>query len=326
MLATNPKEKEGYEETISLATIREAEKAIGHFQDMPTNIGVGSTRPLRTFMFTGDLRAKYLPIPSFEPAATVEDMRMALSFVTHPSPAPYQVAGFPAISFVDAYRGTFDPNLVRDRIIFIGATATALGDTFLTPVGELPGVAIHANAANTVIQRVFSQAFGEAKEFLLLGCFVLLLALIGVYGSSRFYALMGAFVVTGVFFGVYIGLARFAGTTLQYPLLFLVGIFTVFFLANLWRYFHEDRDKRLLKNALSQYLAKDLVWRVLENYEEVRLGGERRDITIFFSDIRGFTSVSERVEPEEVVRFLSTYLRDMSDIIIRMEGFVNKYE
>jgi len=65
---------------------------------------------------------------------------------------------------------------------------------------------------------------------------------------------------------------------------------------------------------------------VLENYEEVRLGGVRREITTFFSDIAGFTTLSENMEPEEIVRFLSTYLRETSDIIMHEHGFINKYE
>lgn len=93
----------------------------------------------------------------------------------------------------------------------------------------------------------------------------------------------------------------------------------------LYKYMYEEKGKRLLKNTLSQYLAEDLVTSVLSNYEEVKLGGTKKEVTLFFSDIAGFTTISEGMDPEELVRFLSFYLKDVSDIIIKERGFINKY-
>jgi adenylate cyclase len=93
-----------------------------------------------------------------------------------------------------------------------------------------------------------------------------------------------------------------------------------------YKYVLEEKGKRLLRSALSQYLAEDLVSSVLDNYDEVKLGGDRRDVTLFFSDIAGFTTLSEKMEPEELVRFLSVYLKEASDIIMKEKGFINKYE
>lgn len=93
-----------------------------------------------------------------------------------------------------------------------------------------------------------------------------------------------------------------------------------------YKYVYEERGKRLLKDTLSQYLAEDLVLSVLSNYEEVKLGGTRKEVTLFFSDIAGFTTISEKMEPEELVHFLSIYLKEVSDIIIHERGFINKYE
>jgi adenylate cyclase len=93
----------------------------------------------------------------------------------------------------------------------------------------------------------------------------------------------------------------------------------------LYKFIYEEKGKRLLKNTLSQYLAEDLVTSVLSNYEEVKLGGTKKEVTLFFSDIAGFTTISEGMDPEELVRFLSFYLKDVSDIIIKERGFINKY-
>lgn len=118
----------------------------------------------------------------------------------------------------------------------------------------------------------------------------------------------------------------YSGRIFAYPTLFFATIFASFTLINIYRYIYEDKGKRLLKNALSQYLAEDLVVNVLNNYEEVKLGGTKKEITTFFSDIEGFTTLSENMDPEELVRFLSLYLKDTSDIIMHHHGFINKYE
>lgn len=105
-----------------------------------------------------------------------------------------------------------------------------------------------------------------------------------------------------------------------------VIIFWITINTTLYKYFYEEKWKRALKWALSQYLSEELVVNILDKFEEVKLDGKRMTITSFFSDIAGFTSISESMEPEELVHFLSIYLKEVSDIIMQEKGFINKYE
>ncbi len=119
----------------------------------------------------------------------------------------------------------------------------------------------------------------------------------------------------GFFFGS-LALAGHTGFLIAHTIETLLGVLFTLVGVSLYRYMYEDAGRRVLQEALSQYLAKDLVIHVLDNYESVKLGGTRREVTSFFSDIEGFTTMAEHREPEELVRFLSIYLKEMSDIII----------
>ncbi len=94
----------------------------------------------------------------------------------------------------------------------------------------------------------------------------------------------------------------------------------------MYKYLYESSGRQLLGDALGQYLSPSLVRQVLENYEAVHLGGEKKTIAVFFSDIQGFTTLSESLPPETLISLLSTYLDTMSRLIMEEDGFVNKYE
>ena len=92
------------------------------------------------------------------------------------------------------------------------------------------------------------------------------------------------------------------------------------------RYFAETKQKRFIKNAFSTYLAPSVVRQLIDSPENLELGGEEREITAFFSDVQGFTSISENLGPTELVELLNEFLTEMTDIILRNEGTVDKFE
>jgi adenylate cyclase len=93
----------------------------------------------------------------------------------------------------------------------------------------------------------------------------------------------------------------------------------------MYRIVFEQRQQRALRGALSQYLSPDVMHEVAANPEAVRLGGEKREMTVLFSDLRGFTSYSESIDPEELVHLLNQYLTEMTDVIFHHRGTVDKY-
>lgn len=233
---------------------------------------------------------------------------------------------FQEISFVDAYNGNYDPSLVKNKIILIGSTATALYDKFSTPNGIQDGIFIHANMINTVLNQRYIVEVERWKEILILIALTFLLVLFSIYAKNRAFQLLFLLVGFVVLFGAEIGYFHLFQRLFTFPVqLILVVMLATIFVTG-YKYIYEESWKRALKWALSQYLSEELVVNILDKFEEVKLDGKRMTITSFFSDIAGFTSISENMEPEELVRFLSIYLKEVSDIIMQDKGFINKYE
>jgi adenylate cyclase len=90
-------------------------------------------------------------------------------------------------------------------------------------------------------------------------------------------------------------------------------------------YRSEERSRKWITSLFGKYVSPMVIDNLIKNPESIKLGGEKRDITVFFSDIRGFTSISERLEPEELVHILNEYLTEMTSIIIKNQGLVDKY-
>lgn len=235
-------------------------------------------------------------------------------------------AKFNTISFSDAYYNRFDPLLVRDKIIIIGSTATGLFDKFNTPIGVLDGVLIHANMINTLLQKKYITEMLPIIEGTVILLIILFLALFIISirnGIVQIFIGLGLMAVSS--FSIWL-VFIFDGRLVSRPIQLLLGIFLVTLFVVLYKYIYEEKGKRVLKEAFSQYLAENLVHELLNNFEEVNMNGTRREVTAFFSDIEGFTTISEKMEPEELVSFLSIYLSALSDVIVADKGFINKYE
>jgi adenylate cyclase len=112
----------------------------------------------------------------------------------------------------------------------------------------------------------------------------------------------------------------------NYPFEFVAVLWLSFFVSSVLKYINEDKNKKMLSKALSEYVSSDIAHEILHSTWNVNLSGENKRITTFFSDIAGFTTLSEKLSPEELVWFLREYLWEMSNIIIDHKWFVNKYE
>ena len=124
---------------------------------------------------------------------------------------------------------------------------------------------------NTILTKKHIQYISLFREITILASFIFLITLIGVYTRNKFYIVSSALLLSFGYFYAYRLMFFYGQKIFSMPLIFLLGILASFTLINVYRYIYEDRGKRLLKNALSQYLAEDLVVNVLSNYEEVRL-------------------------------------------------------
>ena len=215
--------------------------------------------------------------------------------------------------------GTVKPEQLKNKIVLVGATAIALSDLHSTPYGPLyPGVEVHA----TIIENILNQ------DFLQLPLWVRLLSMMVILGAglllglaSLYFKAVGTAVLLVVGVVGYL-VADYVFFTQQglwvdtvYPVFSQLLVYSGI---TLYRFTFEEREKRFIKGAFSQYLAPTVVNRLVENPKLLKLGGERKVLTAFFSDVAGFSTIAEKLEAEELVDLLNVYLTDMTEIIIEI--------
>ena len=223
-------------------------------------------------------------------------------------------------------RPSLDPALFKDKIVFVAGTAAGLYDLRVTPFSAAtPGVLIHMAALDNLLHGQGLQA--APRWFSLTTLLLLCLASAGTFMLFRSYP---------VKFGVTIGLAvayyglvvhGFAGHERWLELVFPEAALALTFgTAATVEYVTEGKQRRLMRAAFDKYMSSEVVEEIMRNPEAIKLGGEKKEITIFFSDIAGFTTISEKMSPEDLVTLLNRYLSAMTTIIkTTHRGNVNKY-
>lgn len=215
--------------------------------------------------------------------------------------------------------------IVRGKIVLIGYTATTLADFVSTPVSpHTPGVVVHANILNQVLQGAFlseSDRNGDLLVILVLGTMATLLAA----QRSEFEGLLWMLVLLAgfFFFTCEVIFERLhIVSSLVGP---MVAVVLSWSLVSFYRRLTEGRAKRVFAGRLSQYTSPALARRIADDPDGLALVPEDRKITCFFSDIAGFTSLSEKLGPEQTVRFLNIYLEHASEVLDDHEAFINKF-
>jgi len=234
------------------------------------------------------------------------------------------------ISFLDLYHSTTqDFSFLRNKIVLIGQVLLNSGDNYYTPIDpqySMPGVMIHAQAIQTILDQAWlrNQSFAEQAGTILL---LALLALAAIFLLPIGWALplLAALIALYTMAAAPL-MFRYQGLILNmvYPPL---AVILAAIVGYAYRYVTEFRQKTRVAGALGQYVNEEVANKVLGSDEaSVQTGGEKRLITVLFSDIRGFTSISENLLPHSLVALLNEYFEAMSQVITRNGGVVDKYE
>jgi len=270
------------------------------------------------------LRLGPATVPLTAQGDLVIDWHGTLEGKTYPS---YSI-GAVLRSFTEMRNGErpfLDPALFKDKIVFVAATAAGTYELRVTPLSPFtPGVLIHMAALDNILRGRYMQpapywgfalatlilCLGTAWSFMLLQHQTLKLALIAGIAMA------------------YYGLAvhSFTSHGLWLELAFPEGALAVTFaVVATVEYLTEGRQRRQLRAVFDKYMAPEVVEEIMRNPEGITLGGEKKELTVSFSDIAGFTTISEKLEPEALVELLNQYLSAMTDIILKHRGNVNKY-
>jgi adenylate cyclase len=233
---------------------------------------------------------------------------------------------FPYFSADDILQGTVQRELLENRIAFIGTSAAGLKDIHSTPLkAHYAGVEVHAAVVDAILSRRFITLPPwtpgiQALGILLTGLFCILT--LGWMRAFAFIPLAGG-IAAGFW---YAGLILFRHGLFISPLYPLITIGSEALILVSLRFWQEEHQKRNIHRVFSRYVAPEVVNRILDSGRaDIALAGENRTISILFSDIRGFTSLSERLTPEQVVALLNSYFKPMTTIVRKNQGTLDKF-
>jgi adenylate cyclase len=240
----------------------------------------------------------------------------------------YQGPGksFTYVSASDVLHERVDPGVLRDKLVLVGVTAAGVTDVRVTPFdGVMPGVEIHANVLDNLLRGdfVWHPRWAILVE---LAAIVVLAVSLGValhYARGIVAALFAAGLLAAyMIVSQWVFVSQGLPLTLIYPILAVALTYSGI---SLQHYVTEEREKRKIRDAFGLYLSPSLARLVSERPEMLMLGGDKRELTVLFSDIRGFTTMSEGLEPETLVEILNEFLGEMTDVIFTHDGTLDKY-
>jgi adenylate cyclase len=237
-----------------------------------------------------------------------------------------QYRKFRYISYADVLAEKVPAEYFRDKIVLVGATAAGLMDLRSVPFSNsFPGPEIHASIMEMLLRGKFVVLPPWYIRFALL----LVIGLFTTIISLRFRPLAGGALLLGAV------LAWFAAAVLIFDRSLvwveLVRPLAVMLVTNMgilgYSYLAEERQKLWIKNMFQGYMSKELVDKLMADPGLLRMGGEKKEITVFFSDIRGFSSFAEKLgSPERLIALINEYLGAMSDVVLDHGGYISKYE
>lgn len=272
-----------------------------------------------------------LKIPTFYDGDSVYNY---LHYYKEGSNAGYTHKTYSAIKIMDSFDALqsgkhpeVDPKQFENKIIFVGAnakgTATGLEDIVSTPITDRQaGVDVQATNLDNLLHNEFMTPSTTTQDIL-----ILVLYLTATFLIIRFYSL---FVSLGLIALMMISYIAFC--ILCYHFNYIVNVITPIMLqaitmimAYSYRFILEGRNKEKIKTAMGKYISHDVMQCVVKDIDGLKLGGKRANVTVFFADIRGFTSMSEQMSAEDVSVILNEYFAEVEPIITKYNGVINKF-
>ena len=219
------------------------------------------------------------------------------------------------------------PEDFTEGYVFVGVFAPGLFDIFSSPISSVyPGIGMHITMLDNMLTGDFIRESREWLNLMILFIAISLTVALCLFSRSVLLPICGAIVL--ILGTVGAAFAAYRWNCLWLPMIKpLAGIVIGFISTTLYNYATEGRQKRFITSAFSQYLSPKVIEQIIADPSQLKLGGEKREMTAIFSDVRGFSTIAEALgDPEKLVELLNHYLTRMSNIIIHNDGTIDKYE
>jgi adenylate cyclase len=226
--------------------------------------------------------------------------------------------------------------IFRDKIVLIGSTVSELHDNFAAPFlqykdrsgnyrkAEIPGVEIHANAIRTILNEYYYWQFPHFLSLLLILIFIGFIFFVVIRLSTLWSIVVSITLLLLYNFAQFYLFSNFR--IIMIMVIPTLAISLSFVAATLYDYLATQREKRMIMGAFQQFVPEKVVEELLAHPEKLQLGGEERYLSVLFSDLANFTSVSEKLKPTDLVNLINIYLTEMTEVVFKYDGIVDKYE
>lgn len=252
------------------------------------------------------------------------------TFIPYYGPAySFKTISFEQVVDEEGFQLLNEREVFKDKIVLVGATVSELHDLFSTPfyvTGNetlMPGVEIHANFIQSILDRKYFTSVRGWVSYMITFIFALVIAFI-IKRTRPLIGIVTAVLIAAAYFLINIMLFTRFSVIMNF-ITPMGGVALAFVGCNAYQYFSEEKEKIYIRSVFKHYLAENVVDSILQDADALKFGGERRHLTVLFSDIRSFTTYSEKYTPEEVVSNLGEYLTEMVDVILKFGGMLDKF-
>lgn len=235
----------------------------------------------------------------------------------------YKLSNYNTISFADFVQDDFDTTIIKDKIIVLGISEAGISDIRATPLGQIPGPLLHYTFISNYLQDILISYNYNLELFLILLFSIIPIVLHKIIKTIN---MRIVFYIVSIVFIVFITIFSYIKFNLWIDMFYILfGYISLLIFNGVFIYKTKDLETKFVKDAFMNYLSGNLLDQLIKDPTKLKLGGEKRNVTIIFTDIRGFTTLSESVSSEELIQILELYFTPMTQIVLNNNGTLDKY-